>query len=67
MQILYCVYPEVQKKVFYGQKRKQIGAILRNLFERKVIHIVEAEICPDHVHMLVEISPRLKCTVLWDT
>ena len=67
MQILYCVYPGVQKKVFYGQKRKRIGVILRNLFERKVIHIVEAEICPDHVHMLIEISPRLKCTVLWDT
>ena len=29
------------------------------LCKRKEVHIVEAEICPDHVHMLVEIPPKM--------
>ena len=29
------------------------------LCKRKEVHIVEAEICPDHVHMLVEITPKM--------
>ena len=29
------------------------------LCKRKGVHIVEAEICPDHVHMLVEIPPSI--------
>ena len=51
--------PKYRRKVFYGQKRKEIGAILRKLCERKGIHIVEAEVCPDHIHMLVEIPPKI--------
>ena len=35
-----------------------IGVILRKLCQQKGIEIVEAEACPDHVHMLVEIPPK---------
>ena len=51
--------PKYIRKVFYGQKRLEIGAILRSLCEWKEVNIVEAEVCPDHVHMLVEIPPKL--------
>ena len=51
--------PKYRRKVFYGQKRREIGAILRSLCEWKQVKIVEAEVCPDHVHMLVEIPPKL--------
>ena len=51
--------PKYRRKVFFGQKRKEIGAILRSLCEWKQVEIVEAEICPDHVHMLVKIPPKL--------
>ncbi len=51
--------PKYRRKVFFGQKRKEIGAILRQLCEWKGIAIVEAEICPDHVHMLIEIPPKI--------
>ena len=50
--------PKYRRKVFYGEKRREIGAILRQLCEWKKINIVEAEVCPDHVHMLVEIPPK---------
>ena len=51
--------PKYRRKVFYGEKRKDIGSILRQLCEWKQIHIIEAEVCPDHVHMLLEIPPKI--------
>ena len=45
--------------MFYGEKRKDIGSILRQLCEWKQIHIIEAEVCPDHVHTLLEIPPKV--------
>ena len=32
--------------------------MIRILCQRKDINIVEAELCPDHIHMLVEIPPK---------
>lgn len=51
--------PKFRRKVFYGERRREIGEILRRLCEWKQINIVEAETCPDHVHMLVEIPPKV--------
>ena len=50
--------PKYRRKVFYGEKRVAIGKILRQLCEWKGVNIIEAEVCPDHVHMLVEIPPK---------
>ena len=51
--------PKYRRKVFFNQKRLEIGAILRSLCEWKEVEIIEAEVCPDHVHMLVSIPPKL--------
>jgi len=51
--------PKYRRKVFYGEKRREIGEILRELCTWKGIKIDEAEVCPDHVHMLVEIPPKV--------
>ena len=51
--------PKYRRKVFYGQKKVAIGKILRQLCEWKGINIIEAEVCPDHIHMLVEIPPKM--------
>ncbi len=50
--------PKYRRRVIFGQLKREIGAILRSLCEWKNIKIVEAEVCPDHVHMLVEIPPK---------
>ena len=50
--------PKYRRLVFFCQKRKEIGAILRQLCEWKSVEIVEAEVCPDHIHMLVKIPPK---------
>ncbi len=51
--------PKYRRKVFFGQKRLEIGAILRSLCEWKEVNIIEAGVCPDHMHMLVEIPPKI--------
>ena len=51
--------PKYRRKAFYGEKRREIGAILRQLCEWKNVEIVEAEVCPDHEHMLVKIPPKM--------
>ena len=51
--------PKYRRKVFYGEKRREIGAILRQLCEWKGVEIIEAEACPDHVHMCVKIPPKM--------
>lgn len=50
--------PKYRRQVIYRQLRKDIGGILRELCLRKGINIIEAELCPDHIHMLVEIPPK---------
>ena len=50
--------PKYRRKVFYETKRLEIGKILRQLCKWKGINIIEAEVCPDHVHMLIEIPPK---------
>ena len=51
--------PKYRRKIIYGELKAEIGQILRQLCEWKQIRILEAEICPDHVHMLVEIPPKI--------
>ena len=47
--------PKYRRAVFYDSKRVEIGKILRELCEWKGVNIVEAEVCKDHVYMLLEI------------
>ena len=51
--------PKYRRQAIYGQIKRDIGVILRKLCEQKHVEIIEAELCPDHVHMLVSIPPNL--------
>ena len=51
--------PKYRRKEIYGQLRRDIGEILRKLCEQKGVEIIEAEACPDHIHMLVSIPPHI--------
>ena len=51
--------PKYRRKIIYGQLRADIGQILRELCERKEVEIIEANACPDHIHMLVRIPPKI--------
>jgi Transposase and inactivated derivatives len=50
--------PKYRRQVIYGKIKQDVGKILRDLCERKGIEIIEAELCKDHIHMLVRIPPK---------
>ena len=53
------IVPKYRRMVIYNKLRADIGAILRQLIERKPdCKLIEAEACPDHIHMLIEIPPK---------
>ena len=51
--------PKYRRQVFYEEKRLEIGAILRELCRWKGVEIIEAEVCPDHIHILISIPPKI--------
>ena len=59
VNITSCLHPNIVVKFFYGEKRRAVGEILRKLCEWKGVKIIEAECCPDHIHMLLEIPPKM--------
>ena len=50
--------PKYRRMVIYKQIKTDIGRILRKLCEQKGVEIIEAEACPDHIHMLLSIPPK---------
>ena len=55
--IVFC--PKYRRQEIYGKIKEDVGKILRKLCEAKGVEIIEAEACPDHIHMLVAIPPHL--------
>ena len=51
--------PKFRRKVAYGKLKEDIRDILTMLCKRKGVNIVEGEVCPDHIHLLVEIPPKM--------
>jgi len=51
--------PKYRRQVIYGKIKSDIGVILRKLCEYKGVEILEANACPDHIHMLVSIPPKI--------
>lgn len=51
--------PKYRRKVFFEEKRQAIREILRQLCQWKGVEIIEGEVCPDHIHMLVSILPKM--------
>ena len=51
--------PKYRRQEIYGKLEADIGVILRKLCEQKNVEIIEAQACPDHIHMLVSIPPNL--------
>ncbi|HBN77160.1 MAG TPA: IS200/IS605 family transposase, partial [Planctomycetaceae bacterium] len=52
------IVPKYRQRVFFGRRRKQIGAILRELCRQKEIEILKGNAQPDHVHLLLSIPPK---------
>jgi len=51
--------PKYRRQIIYGKLKRDIGKILRSLCSRKDVEIIEANACPDHIHMLLSIPPKI--------
>jgi len=54
---------EYGRKVFYDSKRMEIVKILKELCQWKGVEIIEGEACPDHIHILVKIPPKISISL----
>jgi putative transposase len=50
--------PKYRKKLLFGQIRRHLGSVFRELAQRKGCRIEEGHLMPDHVHMLISIPPK---------
>ena len=50
--------PKCRKKVLYGQLRKDLGRVLRELARQKEREVIQGALRADHVHMVVSIPPK---------
>ena len=50
--------PKWRRKVLYGQLRKSLGEVFRDLARQKECRIEEGHVAADHVHMLISIPPK---------
>ena len=51
--------PKYRRQAIYGKYRQEIGKMIRQVCERKEVEIIQANACPDHIHMLVSIPPKM--------
>ena len=51
--------PKYRRKIVYNQYREDLREILKQLCNYKGVEILEGNIMPDHVHMLVSIPPKI--------
>lgn len=50
--------PKYRRKKLFGELRKELGQVLRELARQKESEIIEGHLLPDHVHMLISIPPK---------
>ena len=50
--------PKCRRKALYGQLRRDLGPVFRDLAEQKECKVEEGHLMPDHVHMLLSVPPK---------
>ncbi len=50
--------PKYRKKVLYGQLKKELVPVLRELMSQKESEVIEGKMKVDHVHVVVSIPPK---------
>ncbi|MCI0184643.1 IS200/IS605 family transposase [Sulfoacidibacillus ferrooxidans] len=54
--VVWC--PKYRRRVLTSEVEERLQAILREVAEERQADIIELEVMPDHVHLLVEVDPQ---------
>ena len=59
--------PKYRRRVLYGQRRRSIGRIIRELCQQQGVELVEGHAMPEHVHLCLSMPPKFSVahTVGW--
>lgn len=52
------IIPKYRKRKLYGELRKHVGEVIRELCRQRGIGFVEGHLMPDHIHMCLSIPPK---------
>ena len=52
------IVPKYRQRVFFGNRRKQVGEILRDLCRQQEIGLLQGNAQVDHIPMLLSIPPK---------
>ena len=50
--------PKNRRKALYGELRRDLGVVFRELARQRESEIEEGHLMPDHVHMMISIPPK---------
>jgi len=50
--------PKNRRKALYGELRRELGSVFRELARQRESEIEEGHLMPDHVHMMISIPPK---------
>ncbi len=52
------IIPKYRRRVLYGDLRRRVGRILRELCEQRGVELIEGNAQPDHIHLCMSIPPK---------
>ena len=52
------IIPKCGKKMLYGQLRRRVGRILRDLCDQRGVELIDGKVMADHVHLCLSIPPK---------
>ena len=58
------IVPKYRRKTMFGQVRKRIGKLFRQLCLQKGVELIEGHVMPDHVHMVLSIPPKFSVAMV---
>ena len=50
--------PKYRRKQLFGEVRRELGGVFRQLAQQRESQIEEGHLMPDHVHMMISIPPK---------
>jgi putative transposase len=59
--------PKYRKQTLFGNLRRELGPVLRELAQHRESEILEGHMMSDHVHVLISIPPSMRCRKWWAT
>ena len=52
------IIPKYRQKKLYGNVKRQVGEIVKDLCKQRGIEFLEGHLMPDHIHMCLSIPPK---------